>query len=187
MKRRGLTLVELMVGVSLFGMMAMSVLELYAGSLRFFMKTSTDVDLTNETATSVRYVTSKLRSAVSISIQNDGKKIIYSLPKYNNVVDAITGEKEISDPVISDGVARSFTVTNGVLRDDVTGKVLVKNLANKDPDPKSTQYNQVYSPFQLTTIGSRKAVTVTFITLKDSASEKRHTRMKDTVILRNGK
>lgn len=186
MKNRGFSLVEMMVSVSLFGLLGVGLLELYSGSLRFFAKTSSEVALANENSNAMRYVTSQLRPAISIQIQNNGNKIVYSLPQRTILPNPLTGERENVIPVVSDGVVRSFTVTNGRLVDDVTGKVLARNISPVDPDPQSSQYNKIYAPFQLTTIGSRKAVTVTLISARKTSQFDKNTRMKDTVILRNG-
>ncbi|MDI9638807.1 prepilin-type N-terminal cleavage/methylation domain-containing protein [Kamptonema cortianum] len=186
MKNRGFSLVEVMVSVSLFGLLGIGLLELFSGSLRFFAKTSSEVEIANENANAMRYVTAKLRPAMSIQIQNNGNKIVYWLPQLNTLPNPLTGEREISIPVTSDGVARSFTITNGRLIDDETGKVVARNISATDPDKLSTQYNKPYAPFQLTTIGSRRAVTVTLISKKKINNIERNTRMKDTVILRNG-
>lgn len=184
-KNQGFTLTETVVGIGLFGLMLTGVLEMYANSLRFYSKTTADVDVTNENASAMRHVTNTLRSAMTITIASDGNRIDYTLPAMSNYVEPLTGEKELIDPVQSDGVTRSFVVTNGELTDSVTGRVLIENLAPTDPDPQSSQYKKAYAPFQLTTIGSRRAVTINFITRKEAAGEDRFTRMKNTVILRN--
>lgn len=185
MKQKGFTMAETVVALGLFSLLVVGVLELYAGSLRFFSKTTADVEINNENATAMRYITQTLRSAMDIQIQDNGNTLIYTMPKMNNSVEPLTGEVELMDPPTSDGINRSFTIANGKLTDTVKNKVMVDHLTDTDPDPDSSQYGKVYAPFQLTTIGSRRAITVTLISKKYAGGEERYTRMKNTVILRN--
>jgi hypothetical protein len=73
----------------------------------------------------------------------------------------------------------------GKLKDDQSGRVLAENVVMKDPDPNSSQYDQAYPQFQLTTIGSRRALTINVITQSQVLGKPRYVRMKSTVILRN--
>ena len=124
---------------------------------------------------------------MSVSITNEGKTLTYTLPKMSSAVDAVTGEKEIQIPVVSDGVTRTFNidVSTGKLKDLVTGKTLVRNIRMTDPDPNSSQYNQTYSPFSVTTVGSQRAVTLNLITAENVLGNLRYARYKTTVVLHN--
>jgi hypothetical protein len=62
---------------------------------------------------------------------------------------------------------------------------LARNVVLTDPDPESSQYNQAYAPFQLTTIGSRRALSINVITQDQVLGKPRYVRLKTTVILRN--
>ena len=138
-------------------------------------------------AQGMRKVIEVLRSATSVAINSDGTIITYTLPKMNTTNDTITGEKEMTDPVVSDGVSRTFTVnfTAGTLTDSTSGRVIVRNINRTDPEPTSSQYNQQYVPFQMTSIGSIKGVTVNLITLERTSSGTNYLRLKTTTVVRN--
>jgi hypothetical protein len=181
-----MTLIELLVASTTMMLLVLGACALMIGATKQFYSTEADVDITQSNANGVRYVTQKLRQAMGITINSSGTQVSYTMPAYSNYYDDVTGERELLDPLTSDNVARSFTVSNGQLIDDCTGRVLVKNILAVDPDPQSSQYNQVYAPFQLTTIGSRRALTINLVTQRKISSITRFVRMKTTVIIRNG-
>ncbi len=186
MNRRGITMVELLVASATMMLMVIGACTLFFGASKQFYNTEADVDITQSNANGIRYVTQKIRQAMNLTISNNGMTVSYTMPAYSNYYDDVTDERELIVPLVSDGVARSFTVSGSKLYDDKTGKVLVKNIVLTDPDPASSQYNQTYAPFQLTTIGSRRALTINLITQRSVSSTKRYARMKTTVIIRNG-
>jgi prepilin-type N-terminal cleavage/methylation domain-containing protein len=185
MKTRGFTLMELMVGMTIMGALIIGTMTVFSETMSGFYRTKTDIDLASQNTLGMQRVAETLRGAYSMEIQNSGTKVVYYLPKKNATVDPTTGEREYTEPIQSDGVARSFTVTGGQLVDDSSGRVLAEKVVAKDPDPASSQYNQVYAPFQLTTIGSRKALSINFITQEEVLKSQRYQRMKTTVIIRN--
>ena len=183
--RKGFTLVELTVGMVIMGALILGTLTVFSESVKGFHRTKTDIELSTENSQSLQRVADTLRSAYSMQIQNSGQKVVYTLPLLSNVVDVDTGEREVVEPIQSDGLQRSFSVSNGKLMDDYSGRTLAENVVLVDPDPQSTQYNQQYPPFQLTTIGSRRALTITLITKSQVLGAPRYVRMKTTVIIRN--
>ena len=185
MRRSGFTLVELLVGMTIMGLLTVGTLTVFSESMRGFYRTKTDIDLASQNTLGVRRVAETLRSAYDMTISNGGKTVTYTFPLKNNVVDSVTGEKEYFEPLTTDGVQRSFTITNGKLIDNTSGRTLAKNVVLVDPDPNSSQYNQAYAPFQLTTIGSRRALSVNVITQDQVLGKPRYVRLKTTVILRN--
>ena len=187
MMRRGSTLIEVMTSISIFSMVILGSFSLLFAGMRTFDKTISKTSLNSTDAQTVRRIAEAVRGAMSLTINNDGTVMTYVLPKKNSVNDALTGELEISDPIQSDGVARSFTVnfTAGTLTDNVTGRILLKNIARTDPDSHSSQYLQQYSPFQLTTIGSVRAVSVNLITQESTRSGVNYVRLKNTASVRN--
>lgn len=182
--RRGFTLVELMTGMGILAVTLLVIINLLIYGIRSFGKTTTDVNISQQNAQGMRRVIETIRSAVSISISSDGKRITYTLPRMSSVDDPVTGEKEYLTPIQSDGISRYFLVSGGNLTDH-TGRVLVRSITATDPEPTSSQYNQAYAPFQSTTIGSRRAVTVTLITKEQVNGSQRWARMKSTVLIRN--
>lgn len=185
MRTRAFTMVELLVGMTILGALIIGTMTVFSESMRGFYNTKTDIDLASQNTLGMQRVAETLRGAYSMEIQDSGKKVVYYLPLKNVAVDPTTGEKEYAEPIQSDGVARSFTVANGQLKDDTSGRILAKKVVLSDPDPSSSQYNQNYAPFQLTTIGSRKALSINFITQDQVLGNKRYSRMKTTVIIRN--
>jgi hypothetical protein len=89
----------------------------------------------------------------------------------------------------SDGVVRQYVVDPNAktLKEYPGGRVLIRNLSAVDLDPKSTQYNQAYPAFQLTSIGSYRAISIHLVTRKTNISDLRYTRMKTTAVVRNAK
>lgn len=185
-KKFGMTLIELLVASATTMMLVLGACTLFFAASKQFYTTEADVDITQSNANGMRYVTQKIRQAMSLTITDSGKSVSYVMPAYSSYVDSTTGEYELVVPLTADGVARSFSVSNGTLYDNKTGKALVKNIVLTDPDPTSSQYNQTYAPFTLTTVGSRRALTINLITQRNVSSSKRYTRMKTTVIIRNG-
>ncbi len=183
--RKGFTLVEILMSMGVMFMGTLGLLALYGTGLRSMQRTMVDTDVSQSNAQGVRHVAESIREAVEVSISTDGKTLNYKLPKRASVIDLSTGEKEYVVPLAWDGLARSFTIASGKLVDSVTGKTLVRNLLATDPLPTSSQYNQTYDPFSLSTIGSSRAVQINLIVQDQVGQEKRYARMKTTVIIRN--
>lgn len=186
MKRRAFTLVELLSGLGVFSVVMLGSVTLLVTGLKSFHKTSTDVDITNQNANSMRRVSENLRQAMNISILDSGRTVTFYMPAMGPV-DPITGERELKEPLTSDGVLRRYTVdfSSKTLKEYPSGRVLVTNISNVDPQQGSTQYNQAYTPFQLTSIGSYRALTVNLITRQKVVEMDRYMRMKTTCIVRN--
>jgi hypothetical protein len=185
MKKKGLTLVELMVMMTLMAMVSLGASALFLSGLRSFDRTTVDIDISQKNAQGIRRVVETVREAVTVSISNNGQTLTYTLPARTAAVDPVTGEREYVDPPVSDGVTRSFVIANGELRSNPGNRLLVRNILTADPEPGSSQFEQPYSPFQLTTIGSRRAITVNIITGTSGGGTQRYARMKTTVLVRN--
>lgn len=181
---RGITLMELTTGLGIMLFTLLATINLLIFGIRSFGKTTTDVTLSEKNAQGMRRVVESIRAAYSITITNEGATLTYSMPKRSTSLDPITGEYEYVVPMQSDGVTRNFRIVSGNLVNEA-GRVLVRNVTSRDPDPTSSQYNQVYAPFQSTTIGSRRAITVNFITKDQVNGSQRWARMKSTVLIRN--
>jgi prepilin-type N-terminal cleavage/methylation domain-containing protein len=186
-RRRGFTLVELLTGMGVMALLVLGSMTLFASSLRSLQRTSNDVTMTDQNSRALRKVSETIRQAMSVTVTNSGKTISFNLPAMTAGVDTVTGEKECIVPVVSDGVNRGYNIDfgAGVLRDTVTGKVLVRNLYSKDPDAASSLYNQSYLPFDIVMIGTHRALTINLITRDATSGQARTTRMKTTIILRN--
>ncbi|MBS1723094.1 MAG: prepilin-type N-terminal cleavage/methylation domain-containing protein [Armatimonadetes bacterium] len=187
--RRGFTLMEVMASVLIVGMVVLGSVSMLASGLYGFTRATTDAELATTNARSIRHIADNLRNAASITVTNSGTKVTYTLPLYTGANDPVTGEKELVIPIQSDGIVRSYSIdfAKGTMTDSVTGKVVLKKIASVDPDPKSTQYKQAYTPFQLVSVGSNRALTINLITLGDIVGEKRYMRFKTTVIGHNVK
>jgi prepilin-type N-terminal cleavage/methylation domain-containing protein len=185
--RRGFTLVEMLTGMALMALLVLGSMTLFASSLRSLQRTDNDVTMTDQNARALRKVSETIRQSMSVTVTNSGKTVSFVLPAYSAAADPVTGEKEVIVPTVSDGVARGYSIDFGAktLRDLQSGKVLVRNISAVDTDPTSTLYNQAYEPFQLTKIGTYNALTINLITSDSTSGQKRTTRMKTTIILRN--
>lgn len=185
MRNKGFTLLELMVAMTVLGFLIVGTMSVFSESMKGFYRSKTDINITADNSLGMQRVAGTIRTAYSMTILSNGTVVSYYLPKQSAVNDAVTGEKEYVEPMVPEAAPRSFTVTNGQLKDDSSGRVLAKNITLTDPDPKSSQYNKTYAPFQLTTIGSRNALSINFITQENVLGKPRYTRMKTTVVLRN--
>jgi Tfp pilus assembly protein PilW len=188
MKKRGFTLVELLSAMSTMTVVILGTMTLLVTGLKSFKKTSSDVDITNQNANAMRKISETLRQAINVTISNSGKTISYNLPQMGSV-DPVTGEKELTEPITSDGVNRTFNVdfSTGKLTQNPGNRVLVSNIASTDPQSGSSQYNQAYTPFQLTSIGSYRAITINLITTQTVVDNKRFMRMKSSTVVRNAR
>lgn len=185
-KRRGFTLTELLTSLGMMAFTLGAISSLFIFGLRSFQNTTTDTNLNQSNAQGMRRLTETLRSAMSITISNDGKTLSYTLPKLTAANDPQTGEKEFIIPLVSDGTNRTFTVnSSGNLIDSVGNRTLMKRIRATDPDPASSQYNQTYAPFSSTTIGSQRAITINLITAENVMGKLRYARFKTTVVLHN--
>ena len=188
MKKKAFTLVELLTGMSILSMVLLGTMTLLVTGLKSFRKTTTDVDITNSNANSVRKISETLRQAINVTISNSAKTVSINLPRLGGV-DPVTGEKELVEPIQSDGINRSYIVdfTAGTLKEMPSGRILIKNISPTDPEKGSAQHNLAYTPFQLTSIGSYRAVTVNLITSQKLVEMNRYTRMKTTAVVRNAR
>lgn len=190
MRRRqlqaGMTLLELSVGTMVMMMVLAGFLGLLSFTLRIFDDTETRIDLSQSSSLATRKLMEDLRSSMRIEIEPGGRRLHYDIPRLANALDPITLEREVIIPLTSAGTRTVSVNSAGELVDEGTGEVYLRNIARTDPDPQSSQFGQEYSPFQLTTIGSRRALSINFITRQDGASGERWVRDKTTVVLRNG-
>lgn len=180
-----MTLVELLVAMALLSLLIFGAMSLFINLTRQTLDAQTDHELSQDNAMGLRRVTEALRPAVQVQISPDGKRIAYWLPKLATVPDPDTGETEYLRPIEPELNERAFAVVGDTLYDEETGEALVVRIAELDPDPESTQYNQAYAPFQLTSIGSERAVTINLVTFEETPSGDRWVRMKTTAIVRN--
>ena len=186
-KRRGMSIIELITGASVMMLVTLGAAGLLVHGLRSFRQTTSDVTITYDNAQGLRRISEMIRESMSAGISETGTRIVFVRPAMSGVVDPITGEQELSFPVVSDGVARGYKVnfTNGTLFDTRTNTVHVRNIATRDPDPQSSTYGQTYQPFVFSSVGSRRVVLINLITAEQVNGRVRYQRMKNTVLLRN--
>ena len=185
-RRQGFTILELLVGISLMTMVCLAVCGMFITGLRSSRRSASRVDLAQKNAQGLRWVIESVREAATISISADGKTLTYTLPTRSATADPLTGEREFVEPLQSDGVIRTFRVTNGKLTDGGS-RVYVSRVSATDPEPSSSQYNQTYAPFTLTTIGSKRAISINLICSELVNGSTSFARSKSTVLLRNAK
>ena len=183
--RRGFGLAELMVGIGLLSFALFGTLALLITGLRSFARTSADMTNAEPTAQAIRRIIETIRPAMSVSVTNNGNTLNYTLPLRSSNTDPVTGEKEYVSPLTSDGVARSYTITNGNLVQNPGGRILVKGISSVDPDPTSSLYNQTYQPFTMTPMATRQGITINLITSALVDRKTRFAKMKTTVTLQN--
>ena len=187
MKKRGMSLAELCVGMSLFLLLLMGTLSLMISGMNSYGKTSMDVNLDQPPAQMMRRISETLRPAMDATIDSANNRLYFTLPKLSYSVSSITGEKEYIYPLVADSTNYYYEVKNGKLTEYPSKRVLLWNLILKDPEPKSTQYNKPVAAFQSTTIGAKKCVTLNFITQDQFKGVTRYSRLKTTIVLQNVK
>jgi Tfp pilus assembly protein PilV len=184
-RRRGFSTVEVMVGLTLLTMTLIAIVSLFITGFRSYYRTSAQVELAQENAQGMRVICERLSEAINVTVSADGRTLTYNLPMRTLTADPVTGEREYSDPLTSDGVNRTFTVNAAGKLTDGTARSFVNRITLIDPDPSSIGYKQVYKPFTLTTVGSTKALTINLITLQKVHGKDQFARMKTTLLLRN--
>lgn len=184
-KKRGFTIVELTIGLIILSFTLVATFGLLLTGVKSCETTQRDVELSQPNAQALRRISETLRRASSLTIADGGNTIHYTLPKTTGGVDPVSGETEYVVPLQSDGVSRSFAVLSGSLVDRSTGRTLVRNVLSYDPDPQSSQYNKTYAPFTVTSIGSRRAITVNLITSQMVNRKRRYVRLKTSVLVQN--
>lgn len=184
--RKGFTVVELMIGLSILSFTMMATFGLLLTGLRSADQAMTDVELSQPNAQALRRISETVRRAVTVTVADSGYTLHYTLPKTTTGADLVTGEAELVVPVQGDGVARSFAVVSpGQLVVRPSSRVLVDRIISTDPNPKSSQYQKTYAPFSVTTIGSRRAITINLITQQLVNGKPRYSRLKTTVLVQN--
>jgi hypothetical protein len=186
-KSRGMSLVEVLTGAGLMMLITLGTMSLMATGLTYVTRTSTDLTLSGKNAQGLRWMSEYARMSMSASIVNSGKEVDFTIPARSTTVDSFTGEKEYIYPLTGDGVVRGFKVdfVAGTLTDLHSNKVIVKNITATDPDPHSSTYNQAYTPFAFSIVGSHKVIVMQLMTKQKINGYPRYARMKETVLLRN--
>lgn len=184
---RGMSLVEMLCSVMLMMLVFLGFGTMLTSGLQQFQRIYNDSTVTESNAQNMRRITDALRGAMNISITNSGKTISFNYPKYSSTNDPVTGEKELAIPIVSDGVARGYTIdsTAGTLTDTNANRVLVKNIKTTDPEPNSSQFGQSYAPFSFSTVGGQQVVVVNLITQAGKENYTRYQRFKTAVFLRS--
>jgi hypothetical protein len=187
-RHNGFTILEMMISMGLLIIVVTMGIALELAAAKSFTRNTAQVDISTTSALSLRKVTNVLRNGIDASIGTDGRTMTYTLPAVSTTNDPTTGEKEYVVPIAADGIAHTLYVTGGKLyqRDgNGTAVVLVEDIADTDPDPQSSEYGRQYAVFASSSIGSRRAVTLTLILKKSSPDGYRYTRIRGTVLLGN--
>ena len=186
-KRSGKTLVEVVTGAGLMSLVMLGSMTMMVDGLRYAARTTTDLTIGGKNAQGLRWVSEYARGSMSATLSNNGSQVNFVMPVTATTVDSFTGEKELVYPLTSDGVTRGFKVdwTAGTMTDLHMNKVIIKNIASTDPDPKSSTFGQSYQPFSFSMVGAHKVIVIQVFTKQRIAGATRYSRMKNTVLLRN--
>lgn len=188
MKRRGFTLVEVMMGVGLTSLLVVMALNVFTDAAASFHRTETRDTLSTQGALAVRRIVEQLRSAVNVEIRDSGRTIMFEQPLLSANPDPTTGEHEYVDPLQGDGLQRViYYQDRKLIFDDGTGRevVLADEISATDPDPGSAYYNTAYPIFSYSSVGSTRGVRVTIISSRALPRGFEYSRMSTTVLLRN--
>lgn len=188
MKRRGFTLVEMMMGVGLTALLIAMALNVFTDAAASFHRTETRDALSTQNALAIRRIVEQLRSAVNVEIRDSGRTILYEQPLLSANPDPITGEYEYVDPLQGDGVQRSIYYLNRqLILDDGDGReiVLADEVSGTDPDPDSAYYSTAYPIFSYSSVGSTRGVRIMIASSRATSKGLEYSRMSTTVLLRN--
>ena len=190
MRRRGFTLVEILVGGTITGIVLLSVVGLFAQGLRSLRRTDVQMEMAEQSSLAIRKIIEILRSGATYSLSQDGRTLIFQLPLTHSQPDPITGEYEYVYPIQGDGVNRLLYVENGTLYYQIGNndpEVLVTGISPTDPDPSSPYHTMPYPVFSATSVGSQRGIRITLITKRPTRTDDLYTRMSSIVHLRNVK
>lgn len=184
-KKAAFTLTEIVTAMGLMAFTLFSTLGLFITGLKSYTRTTADSSNSQPLAQAIRRIAETIRPAMTVSVSNSGNTLNYTLPALSANKDPVTGEYEYVYPLVSDGVTRSYSISNGNLVQQPGGRILASSVTTLDPDKSSSQYNQTYTPFQLSPMGSRQSVTIELITQRMVRSQTRYAKYKTTITLQN--
>jgi len=176
---------EIIVTIGILSLALFGSLGLIITGLGSFTRSTVDLGNDEPTSQTIRKITENIRQAISVSVTNSGNTLNYTLPKMSTSADPVTGEKEYVMPLVSDGVARSYTISGANLVEQPSGRTLLGGLTSRDPDHSSGQFNQTYAPCVSQAAGNRQAITITLISSAMADRRIRFSKQKTTVALQN--
>ncbi|MEW5883331.1 MAG: prepilin-type N-terminal cleavage/methylation domain-containing protein [Armatimonadota bacterium] len=188
MKRRGFTLVEVMMGVGLTALLIVMALNVFTDAAASFHRTETRDTLSTQNALAVRRIVEQLRSAAVVEIRDSGRTIVFEQPMLSANPDPTTGEYEYVDPMLGDGVQQAiYYQDRKLIFDDGSGRevVLADEVSATDPDPDSAYYNTAYPIFSNSSVGSTRGVRIMIVSSRMTHRGLEYSRMSTTVLLRN--
>lgn len=188
MKRRGFTLVEVMMGVGLTALLIVMALNVFTDAAASFHRTETRDTLSTQGALAVRRIVEQLRSAAVVEIRDNGRAIAFQQPLLSANPDPATGEFEYVDPLVGDGVVRVIHYQDRkLIFDDGSGNemVLADEISATDPAPDSPFYNTAYPIFSYSSVGSTRGVRIMIMPSRMTHRGLEYSRMSTTVLLRN--
>lgn len=187
-RNRGISLVELLVGVTLMSLLFIVGMSLFTSSLSSLTRTDRRLDITESNALALRRVSEELRSAFTLSIEPSGQAIFYEMPEVDTTIDSVTGEREYLYPLRGDGITRRIYFQNGSLYHQVgtdKAREIADEVVTIDPDPYSSYYNKSYPMFSFANIGSANGLKIILIAESPISGEKTFNRQTVTVLMRN--
>lgn len=182
-KRRGATLVEVMVGSALTALVLLGTLAtLYAGTRSWVLGQSL-IDAEVDGSQAIRSLSLELREAMAVTVATDGQSLTYRMPRRNAAGDFVV-------PAEWDGVNRRailaanasgrFTLSIGVAGSE---RALTRNLILVDPDMPGTPTYRVFTagPGRIT-----REIQIMVITRTNGPrGEPVYHRVRETLFLRN--
>ena len=169
-------MVEVVVGAGLSVITLVGGVGCFMAGMMSWMKGVGAMDSMNKSQDSVKLVCQQLREAMSVTIDDTGTQVTYSLPSKDS-----SGSYVL--PLVSDGVTRQFTLSNGSLSHTVgsSSRVISTNVLSTDPAT-----NQAYRPFSANNGDVTRQVVVTLVTSKQGFRNNwTPSRSRESVYLRN--
>lgn len=173
-------MVEMIISIAISALVIFGGLTVLVGTAASWDKGRARIDAEIESGQTIWFIRDRLREAMEVTVDADGKGLTYRLPLKNANGDFIT-------PVQWDGVVRRFEVRPSgklVAVDGANERVLVEDVALRDPR------NGNPAPYQQFTRGPggiTRTVIVQIVTQRQIRREgtTAYGRNRETVILRN--
>lgn len=177
-RRRGVTLPEVLLGVSVFAFVTFGALLALIGTLSGWATGQARIQAEVDTQRALRRVTDALQEAMWAQLDGDGLGISYRLPQRD-------GSGNITYPLTWDGIERRIEIAGTNLRicDDAGCTTILTDVTTVDPNhPSGGSYKMFVAPVATTV----RQVTVQIVVNRQVRADRTvWARARESVSLRN--
>ncbi len=175
-RRRGSTLVEVVIAAGLTSLVLVTSVGVYLTGMKSWVRGQANIDALSGSQRTVRYVSNELREAMEVTVTGGGTGVAYKRP-------ARDGAGAFVTPLVWDGVSRSFTFdgSNLVMAADGVSRTLAKDVLSREPAS-----GEAYALFSAPPAAVSRSLTIKLVCGKSGGgTETVVNRSRETVYLRN--